>query len=264
MAKPYIVHLPLRERMNLRILEDLGFTPGEIKVYGALVKLQKSTVTRIIEESGVSSSKVYLILDKLIHKGLASFIMVDNIKEFSAASPENLLEYLRLERARLDMTQGSVKALVEEIKSSFDDKIQESAHIYKGLAGLRTAHIRLVDELEAGDEYVFFSVEANALDQESVRHMFHAIHKIRDTKKVTARGIALPSLRKTYKRYIPSRKEYQIRFHDLTLNQGLTIGKNRVIIETAHPDAFAVEIISKKTADSYKTFFDKIWKIAKP
>ena len=64
--------------MNLKQLKELGFTDGEIKVYGALIKLQKSTITKIIEHSGVSSSKVYLILDKLVHRGLVNYIMVDN------------------------------------------------------------------------------------------------------------------------------------------------------------------------------------------
>ena len=49
----------------------------------------------------------------------------------------------------------------------------------------------------------------------------------------------------------------------MTLNQGITIGKNRVIIETAYPEAFAVEIVSPKTAKSYKEFFNKLWKMAK-
>jgi hypothetical protein len=44
----------------------------------------------------------------------------------------------------------------------------------------------------------------------------------------------------------------------------MTIGKNRIILETAHPDAFAVEIISPQMARSYKKFFDKIWKLARP
>ena len=86
----------------------------------------------------------------------------------------------------------------------------------------------------------------------------------RDERGVTARGIALPSLKDIFKKYFPSRKEYQIRFHDLTLNQGITIGKNRIIIETVHPDTFVVEIISPKTAKSYKEFFNKIWKMAEP
>jgi len=249
--------------MNLKILKELGLTEGEIKVYHALIKLQKSTITKIIEQSGVSSSKVYLILDKLVHRGLVNYIVINNIKEFHLASPDNLKEYLSNEKAKLNEVENNLNTLIKEINTTFSNQIQESAHIYKGLAGLKTAHLNLIDELTEGEEYVFFSVEKSALEQDAVKRMFKSLHQTRDERKVTARGIALPQLRKTFERYLPSKKEYQIKYHKLTLNQGITIGKNRIIIETAHPDAFAVEIISSKTANSYKEFFNKIWEIAK-
>lgn len=249
--------------MNLKQLKELGFTDGEIKVYGALIKLQKSTITKIIEHSGVSSSKVYLILDKLAHRGLVNYIVVDNVKEFHLADPDNLLEFVKKEKEKLSQMEENVENLVIDIGKVMTYPLQESAHIYRGLAGLKSAHIRLTNELKRGEEYVFFSVEKSALEQEAVRRMFRGVHNKRDERGVTARGIALPTLRKIFEKHLPSRKEYKIRYHDLTLNQGITIGKNRIIIETAHPDAFAVEIISSKTAKSYKEFFEKIWKLAK-
>lgn len=250
--------------MNLKQLKELGFTDGEIKVYEALIKLQKSTITKIIEQSGVSSSKVYLILDKLVHRGLVNYILVDNVKEFHLANPNNLLENVKKDRERLAEIEDNIQTLVSEINAVVGSQVQESAHIYKGVAGLKAAHLRLINELKRGEEYVFFSVEKSELELEEVRRMFRSIHAKRDERGVTARGIALPMLRLIFEKHLPSRKEYQIRFHDLTLNQGITIGTNRIIIETAHPDAFAVEIVSPKTAKSYKIFFNKIWKLAKP
>ena len=262
--KVYISILPPSERMNIKQLKELGFTDGEIKVYGALIKLQKSTITKIIEHSGVSSSKVYLILDKLVHRGLVNYIMVDNVKEFHLANPENILDYIKKEKEKLQEAEKNVQNLVLDIKQTIGSQIQESAHIYRGLAGLKAAHLRLINELKRSEEYVFFSVEKSELEQEAVKLMFKSIHTRRDEIGVTARGIALPQLKHLYTKYLSSRKEYRIRFYDLTINQGITIGKNRIIIETAHPDAFAVEIISPKTAKSYKEFFNKIWKLARP
>lgn len=250
--------------MNLQPLKELGFTDGEIKIYEALIKLQKSTITKIIEQSGVSSSKVYLILDKLVNRGLVNYILKDNVKEFHLANPDNILEYVKREKEKLSAIESNVQSLISDINAVVGSQIHESAHIYRRLAGLKVAHLRLINELNRGEEYVFFSVEKSELELEEVRWMFKSIHAKRDERGVTARGIALPSLRPIFKKYLPNRKEYRIRFHDLTLNQGITIGKNRIIIETAHPDAFAVEIISPKTAKSYKIFFNKMWKLAKP
>ena len=52
--------------MDETLLEKLGLTKGEIKVYLALNKLGESSIGPIGKESKVSKSKMYDILDKLI------------------------------------------------------------------------------------------------------------------------------------------------------------------------------------------------------
>ena len=54
--------------MNIKILEEIGLTPGEIKVYLALLKIGQSSTGAIANESQVSRSKIYTILDKLAKK----------------------------------------------------------------------------------------------------------------------------------------------------------------------------------------------------
>ncbi len=248
--------------MNLEILREAGFTDGEIKVYSSLIKLQKSTISKIIEYSHVSSSKVYLILDKLVNKGLVNYILVDNIKEFHLTDPDNLLEYLKNEKNKLERVEKDTTLLVKEIKTTLQNVQREEANIYRGIQGVKTAHLNLLNELKKGEEYVFFSVEANMIEQESVQNMFKSIHAKRDEKGITARGIASPSLKNIYQKAFVIRKEYQLRYHELTLNQGITIGKNRILIENTYPEPFAVEIISAQTAKSYREFFNKLWKEA--
>ena len=192
--------------MNLKQLKEIGFTDGEIKVYEALIRLQKSTITKIIEQSGVSSSKVYLILDKLIHRGLVTYVFVHNIKEFHLANPQNLLDYVKKEQNKLQTAEKNVQNLIAQITRTIGSQIHESAHLYRGLAGLKAAHLRLVNELKKGEEYVFFSVEKSELEQEAVRLMFKSVHTKRDEIGVRARGIALPQLKPLYTKYFLSRK----------------------------------------------------------
>ena len=53
-----------------KILEDVGFTEGESKIYLALLELGESKVGPLIKSSGISRSKVYDILDRLIAKSV--------------------------------------------------------------------------------------------------------------------------------------------------------------------------------------------------
>ena len=81
--------------MNTKILEDLGLTKGEVKVYLALIGLGETTSGPIVEQSGVSVSKVYQILNRLAKKGLSSHILKGKTKYFKAADPNRLLDYLQ-------------------------------------------------------------------------------------------------------------------------------------------------------------------------
>ena len=89
--------------MNERILQEAGLTKGESKVYLALVLLGESSVTPIAREAKVSLSKIYEILENLIKKGLVSSIVKNNVKHFSAAEPERILDYL--EKKKEDIIQ---------------------------------------------------------------------------------------------------------------------------------------------------------------
>ena len=81
--------------MNLEILEQIGLTKTEIKIYLALLKLGQTTTTNIVREAEIHASKVYEFLDKLIQKGLVSYVIKSNKKYFTAASPVFLKEFMR-------------------------------------------------------------------------------------------------------------------------------------------------------------------------
>ena len=248
--------------MDLKVLKDLGFTQGEVKVYSALIALQKSTITKIIEKSGVSSSKVYLILDKLINKGLVRYILAGNIKEFHLAPPIQLQEYVDKEKEKLEIAQKKTQKLVSLIEKSLDTYTPESAQIYRGAKGVKTAHLNLLKKLNPLNTYRFFSVERNAVKDKATRLMFAQIHAKRKERKIPVRGIALPELKGLFHKYFPDTTTYTVRYHPLTLSQGITIGKDRIIIENALPEPFAVEIISEQMAKRYTQFFDKLWEKA--
>jgi len=80
--------------MDLHVLEEIGLTKGEAKVYLSLLSLGLTTTGPIVRESGVSASKVYKVLARLAKKGLVSYIVKKRTKFFRAADPERLLDFL--------------------------------------------------------------------------------------------------------------------------------------------------------------------------
>ena len=101
--------------MDETLLEKLGLTKGEIKVYLALNKLIEATVGPIGKHSKVSKSKIYDILDKLIEKGLVGYITKQGTKYFTANDPHMILEYLAKKENELKKTKEEISELIPQL-----------------------------------------------------------------------------------------------------------------------------------------------------
>ena len=56
------------------VLEEIGLSKNEAKIYLTLLRLGNVTATDIIKESGVHRSNVYDVLDSLVKKGCVAYI----------------------------------------------------------------------------------------------------------------------------------------------------------------------------------------------
>ena len=77
-----------------QILEKIGLTKNEVKIYLKLLELGLTTSGAIIKKTGIHNSKVYDGLERLANKGLVTHVIISNIKNFKAVSPDRLLDFL--------------------------------------------------------------------------------------------------------------------------------------------------------------------------
>src|SRR3989344_2592275 len=80
--------------MNTQILEDIGLTNAEIKVYLALLELGSSTSGPIIEKSQLQSSVVFTTLSRLTDKGFVSAVKEGKRNYYQASDPKHIVEYI--------------------------------------------------------------------------------------------------------------------------------------------------------------------------
>lgn len=87
------------DRKRIILIEELGFSKIEARVYYIL--LQKSPLTgyKIASEIGKSNSNTYLALENLVKKGAISLLEGNKSKEYVAVPIEQLLE-IRIEEAK--------------------------------------------------------------------------------------------------------------------------------------------------------------------
>src|SRR3989338_6489490 len=137
------------------VLEQIGITRGEIAVYQALIGLGSGTAGPIITKAKISPSKVYNILERLMDKGLASFIVKNNRKYFEAAPPSRILDYLLDKEEQIQKQMENAKEVIRslELKQQLAGS-QNNVTVYMGIKGIKTAFLRAKQEAKKGDTYI--------------------------------------------------------------------------------------------------------------
>src|SRR3990167_32103 len=97
------------------VFEEMGLAPGERKCYLALLETGLTSAGPLIKRTGMQKSAVYFCLERLLDKGLASFVMRNNIKYYEAARPARLLDYLAKKRRALEESERRVQKIIPEL-----------------------------------------------------------------------------------------------------------------------------------------------------
>jgi sugar-specific transcriptional regulator TrmB len=136
----------MRAEQIVSYLLKLGLTEGEAKVYITLLK-GSSSKSEIIKNSEVSSSVIYKILEKLMRRGLVSYIDKDGKRKFYASNPEKLLDIIANERKRVGELEKNGRAMIPLLKQIPKEKLL-FATVYKGLDGLKAMIKEIEDEIK--------------------------------------------------------------------------------------------------------------------
>lgn len=247
--------------MDTQLLEKIGFTKGEIKVYFSLIELGESSSGAIIIKSKVSRSKVYEILERLKEKGLVSEVIKQNIKYFQAADPKVILEYIKNKETELKQQAEDFKKILPSLESKQKQQEEkQEVKVFTGIEGIKTFWNWLLDQLEKEDEYLAFSFSKEATENQSLIYMFQDFHKKRGEKGINAK--ILSSEKKELAKVgmnFPKTKHYQFRETKHILPTGISISGD--VVATFNwgkvPRVFA--IICKDNAEQYRKFFYDVW-----
>lgn len=246
--------------MDKTILEEIGLTKGEIKVYLALLELENSTSGLIIIKSKVSRSKVYEILQRLKEKGLVSEVIKNQVRSYQALSPTKILEYLKnKEQAILSQKQKFETILPALLKTQKASPRAQYVKTYVGYESIKTFYYEMVEDL-GDEEYLGINFSRPALENKSLLLLLHHFHKERAIKGIkpkilcTTQGI---------NQKLKSGNVYELRFTDQAVPTDISIFKDTVAMFswTGTPIVFA--ITCKETAEKYRTFFQEAWKKAR-
>jgi HTH-type transcriptional regulator, sugar sensing transcriptional regulator len=238
-------------------IEKLGLSPGETKVYLALVEDGSSLAGKISKKTGLNRTSVYDAIEKLIKKGLASYVNKENRKYFEAESPQKLKALLEKKEAELKDIRKTIPSLMK----LFDFKREkQEASVFEGLKGLKAVMENLLNELKEGDEQLVFGAapQPDYIDSYLVNWS-----KRRVKRKIKARIVFCQGTKRAEK--IKDMSLTKVRFvtEEQTTPASINIFGNNVaiMIWTKEPIAFVMK--GKEIGESFKKYFELLWSTAK-
>ena len=244
--------------MDASILQNIGFTNAQIKVYLALLELGQTTSGPIIKRSGLQNSVVYNALNQLIEQGLVSFVLKGQRKYFSATNPKNLITFIEDKKSKIEQ-------IVPELIAKQTPPPKQSAQVFLGWKGAYQAFNYILEVLPQGSEYIGFAVGFEEQYTKRVIQFFREFQKKRALMNYKVKFIVNESAREQVKQYgfYSKFKKPEFRFVPGYAPRGLVIFGDHVLSAAFGEEPVVVITTSKMIADNYRTAFNNMWKIAK-
>lgn len=233
--------------MQTRFLEEAGLTRTEAKVYLVLLELGSALAGKITEKSGIHRRSVYDAIERLIEKGLVSYVIKNNRKHFEAVEPKRLLQIM-------EEREDNIKSILPELelKRKYAEEKQETT-FFKGKQALKTI---FDDQITTKKEILVFGAATNAYD--IIKYYFPRYDNLRVKYKIPVKAIFNTKPEKRIPlseiRYLP--KQYGS--HAATNIYG-----NNVAIILWSEEPFAILIKNRQIADGYRNYFELMWKVAR-
>lgn len=246
--------------MHGEILEEIGLSPNEAKIYEALINLNEASVPTIARQTNIDKRNIYDAIPRLIKKGL--LYQIADIKEnkYAAIEPAKLSELIREKELRLETI---LPDLTKQFKKSVNNEV---VYIYKGKEGIKNY---LRDALKVGKDIYFVGAKGGWFDKDLEIFIKYFLKKALEKKMkylhifdAEVKNMAPDILKRLGKSLGKSYKFFPAKY---STSGGLAIFGDHIVtfsgltIKKVSDDATITVIVNQALADCYRTWFKFMW-----
>ncbi len=248
--------------MELKELEVLGLSNGEIKVYSAILEIGITSLNNIQEKTGIERRNIYDILNKLIEKGLVSFVSEKGKRTYQCTHPNKILEEINTKESKI----ASLREQIPQIKELFNMSRPEiNAEVFRGNESIKTLMNEILEYKESywmgGNSFEGYSAVPKGLQLWFDTWMKRRIEQKHVMNDLVSYGTNLKGLNP--KNQLKHKKEY---YNYCQLPKGIyvpmviVIFGNKVAQIVWSEQSFAFIIESEKVKNSFTKYFNYFWK----
>jgi len=249
-------------KTGFEILQTVGLTGNETKVFLKLLESGTTTPGDLIVKTGLHRSRVYDCLNKLIEMGLVSYVIQDNKKFVRAEDTKKLLEVIEAKENELKRQKKKLSQAISSLESKRGKQGEEQeVMVFRGRNGIKSVLADWLNERKEVLAIGAYGEHAETLDY-YLKYILPGFHKERIAKGIRfrfifpeeskKRGLELKDLDLT---------EVKILRHAFASATSTQIygDKVAIIIWTAEP--MSVIIKNKEFARSQRNYFNVLWRI---
>ena len=229
-------------------LLHIGLTKTEAKLYVMLLELSKAQAGILSRKTGIHRRSVYDALDRLIEKGLVSYIKENDKRYYLPTDPKRVQEII-------DEQKNEISQIMPALQARFMEQAQKQETLfYRGLEGIKTI---FEDQIRDGKDVYIIGASHQA--KELLRFYLPHYTDKRIKKKIKLHALYAGERHSTavpwaQVRYLPAS------FASLV---STSIYGDKIAIVVWMHDPVGILIKQPEVAKAFKNYFELLWKMGK-
>jgi sugar-specific transcriptional regulator TrmB len=235
------------------ILEQLGMSDKQARLYLATLEIGSGTVVQISRKAGITRGSTYDILEEMLEKGFVSKTDKDKHMVFSAIDPEVLMKRYQDHLRSFEMS-------LPELKGLFHKHSRPRVRYFEGIEGVKRVY---EDTLTSTTDILNFANSRTLREYWPEYDRDYVRERIR--KGIVLRGIAPDDeygrqVRKDDKKSL--RETRLLPAGEFFFTNEINIYDNKVAIASFGDELIGIIIESKEIADTQRDIFRMAWSFA--
>ncbi|MBN1494227.1 hypothetical protein JW911_00640 [Candidatus Peregrinibacteria bacterium] len=256
------------------ILKKIGLTEKEAQVYLGLLELGSQPASVIGKKTKINRSTTYLILESLMKKGYVNQHVRADVKYFTAADPQVVVQSLEREEQQIQESRKAMIDLLPDFYSLSNPlSIKPKVRFYEGEEGVKRA---MEDTLSSKEVLLSWDAMDSWFNATSnLQKFIRDYAKLRVEKyKIPVRVLVpdTPIARQYLLNEYPGLKEKKDPLMEIRwIPKGVRVFKNEInvyddkvsIVSLAKNELIGIVIESHEIAQTHRSIFELAWKAGK-
>jgi sugar-specific transcriptional regulator TrmB len=253
------------------ILEKIGLNKKESLVYLALLELGSQPASTIGKKAEINRSTTYLVLDSLMKRGLVNQYVRADVKYFTAADPQTIVDGMKQEAKKIDRTHRELNDLLPEFYALRNPlSIKPKVKFYDGETGVKRA---MEDTLTASESLLSWDAMESWLKSTPnlQKYIIEYAHLRAEKHRIPVKVLFMdtPLSRQYILKDYPARKKKKDPLLEFKwIPKDIQPFKNEIniyddkvsIVSLAKNELFGVIIESHEIAKIHKAMFELAWR----